>query len=247
MAMLGRVIVLAGIVTGLLAVSLPYADGARYVDDGTTAAFLIVLLALTSWMPAEVGRDAIGAVAGSVAFGFFLFLPAIAAFDDLGRLDAGAWLGLCVVLIPAGALVTSRVDEQIRIERDLGLLTATAGLVLVAAGIWLDASGDGPSYWNLSSSGHAVGLLMLVLVAGTALLVGAAAHVRPRLGYPAVLAGAITFGFVEFGLVATAFGDFGSLGAGGWVEAVGGILLLGGIVVPQLVRPAAASLATAPA
>ena len=181
MAMLGRVVVLAGIVTGLLAVSLPYADGARYVDDGTTAAFLIVLLALTSWMPAEVGRDAIGAVAGSVAFGFFLFLPAIAAFDDLGRLDAGAWLGLCVVLIPAGALLTSRVDEQIRIERDLGLLTATAGLVLVAAGIWLDASSDGPSYWNLSSSGHAVGLLMLVLVAGTALLVGAAAHVRPRL------------------------------------------------------------------
>ena len=45
-----------------------------------------MLLSLTSWMPAEVGRDAFGALTGSAAFGFFLFIPAIAAFDSFGEL-----------------------------------------------------------------------------------------------------------------------------------------------------------------
>ena len=224
---------LVGIVAGLLAVSLPYADGRRYVDDGTAAAFLIVLLSLTSWMPAEVGR---GAVAGSVAFGFFLFIPAAAAFDSFGALDAGAWLGLCTILVPGGALVTATRDEQIRIERGPGLLAGTAGLVLMIAGTWLDAVSDGPSYWNLSSSGHAAGLLLLVLVAASALLTGAAAHTRPQLGYAAVLVTAITFGYAEVGAVSAAFGDFGSMGAGAWLEATGGLLLLGGIIAPQAVR-----------
>ena len=52
---------IVGIVAGLLAVSLPFADGARYVDDGTAAAFLIVLLAFTSLLPAEAGRDLVAA------------------------------------------------------------------------------------------------------------------------------------------------------------------------------------------
>lgn len=237
--MLGRAIVLGGIVAGLLAVSLPFAAGQRYVDDGTTAAFLIVLLALTSWMPAEVGRDAVGAVAGSIASGFFLFIPAAAAFDSFGVLDAGAWLGLCTLLVPAGALVTASRDDQIRIERGPGLLAGTAGLALMVAGTWLDAGSGGPSYWNLSSSGHAAGLLLLVLVAVSGLLTGAAAHTTPRLGYAAVLAAAITFGYAEVGVVSAAFGDFGSMGAGAWLEAAGSLLLLGGIVVPQVVRRAA--------
>ena len=105
-ALLGRGLVLAGIVAGLLAVGLPVRRReTRYVDDGTAAAFLIMLLALTSLLPAEIGRDLSPRVAGSAAFGFFLVIPAIFAFDSFGGLDAGAWLGLCTALIPIGALV----------------------------------------------------------------------------------------------------------------------------------------------
>jgi len=55
-SLVGRGAILVGLICGLLAVSLPFVSqgGSRYADDGTAAAFLIVLLALTSWFPAEV-------------------------------------------------------------------------------------------------------------------------------------------------------------------------------------------------
>jgi hypothetical protein len=230
---LGRALVISGIVAGLLAVGIPFAGGSRYVDDGTTAAFLIVLLSLTSWLPAEIGRDRLSAVAGAAAFGFFLFVPAVFAFDSFGQMEAGAWLGVCTVLIPIGALLVAEGEES-AIDRGPGLLVGTVGLVLLVVGIWLDVGSDGPTYWNLSSSGHAAGLLLIALVAASALLIGAAAHSRRRLGYPAALVASATFGFSEVALVSAAFGAFGSLGAGAWIEACGGFLLLGGIVLPQL-------------
>jgi len=109
-AFLGRGLVLAGIVAGILAVSLPFAGETRYVDDGTTAAFLIVLLSFTSLLPAEIGRDLVAAAAGSAAFGFFLVIPSIYAFDSFGSLESGAWLGVCTALIPLGALVVFAAD-----------------------------------------------------------------------------------------------------------------------------------------
>ena len=116
-ALLGRGLVLAGIVAGLLAVSLPFAAETRYVDDGTTAAFLIVLLSFTSLLPAEIGRDLVAAAAGSAAFGFFLVIPSIYAFDSLGSLESGAWLGVCTALIPLGALVVFAQKERRRRRR----------------------------------------------------------------------------------------------------------------------------------
>ena len=250
-AFLGRGLVLAGIVAGLLAVSLPFADGSRYVDDGTTAAFLIILLSLTSLLPAEIGRDLPAACAGSAAFGFFLLVPSIYAFDSLGRLESGAWLGLCTVLIPIGALIVLAKDEAraaTRFDLGAGLVLATIGLVLVATGIWLDFLKDvGPSYWNLSSSGHAVGLLLIVLVVLDAPLLAAAAHSSLRVGDAALLAAAATFGLTVFGVVTAAFDGFGTLGAGAWIEAAGGTLLLIGVVLPQLARARVPQTETAPA
>jgi hypothetical protein len=242
--------VIAGIVAGLLAVSLPFADGSRYVDDGTTAAFLIVLLAVTSLLPAETGRDLLAAGAGSAAFGFFLVIPAVYAFDSFGRLEAGAWLGLCTALIPIGALVAFAAEgtpsAATPIDRGPGLLVATIGLVLLTVGIWLDVGRIGPTYWNAASSGHAVGLVLIVLVVADTVLIAAAAHSSLRVGDLAVLAAAATFGFAAFVVIAAAFDDFATVGAGGWVEAVGGVLLLGGVMLPRLVRWGSPTPAAAP-
>jgi len=244
--------VLAGIVAGLLAVSLPLFDDSRYVDDGTAAAFLITLLSLTSLLPAEIGRDLPAACAGSAAFGFFLLVPSTFAFDRLGRLEAGAWLGLCTALIPVGALIVLAADRgtaaQAPFAHGPGLLLGTAGLVLVAVGIWLEYIRDlGPSYWNLSSSGHALGLLLILLVVVDAPLIAAAAHSSARVGHAALLAASATFGLTVFGVVTAAFDGFGALGAGGWVEAAGGTLLLVGVVLPELIRARAPAAVAAPA
>jgi hypothetical protein len=238
--MVGRAIALGGIVCGLLALGLPlYSLGGHYADDGTTFGFLLVLLSLASLFPSEVGRDLLVAAGGAAAFGFFLFAPATAAFDELGLLGAGAWLGLCTALIPIGLLVAARRErppgapERSRDSaRGVGLPVCTVGLALAVAGIWLDADSSGPSYWNASSSGHAIGILMLVLVVLDIVLVGGAAHLAlPDLGDLDVLAAAVTFGFLEAGLVATAFENFGALGPGAWIEACAGILLMLGVVL----------------
>jgi hypothetical protein len=242
--------VLAGIVAGLLAVSLPFAGETRYVDDGTTAAFMIVLLSFTSLLPAEIGRDLVAAAAGSAAFGFFLVIPSIYAFDSFGSLESGAWLGVCTALIPLGALVVFAAEgtpvKAPAVDRGPGLLVATIGLVLVAVGIWLDLGREGPTYWNASSSGHAVGLLLIVLVVADAGVLAAAAHSSARVAELTVLATSATFGFTVFAVVAGAFDDFGTLGAGAWIEGAGGMLLLVGVVLPQLVRTRAPATGAVP-
>lgn len=228
----GRATAAVGIVCGLLALALPlYSDGGRYVDDGTAVAFLVTLLALASHFPAETGRDAIGAAQGAAAFGFMLFIPATLAFDNLGSLGAGGWLGVCAGLIPLGFGLL-RLDE--RAPRDPApsharatpleprLAVAAAGLVLIVVGIWLKVSSGGVSYWHVS---HTLGLLMLVLVLLNALLLFGI-WTSPD---SALMVAATTFGLVEFAWIVSAFTHLGDLGAGAWIEAFGGLFLLAGV------------------
>jgi hypothetical protein len=243
----GRAIALVGVILGVLAVSLVAVSGdgdsLRYVDDGTVTAFLVILVSLTSWMPAEVGPDSLGGAMGAAAFGFFLFVPAVHAFDSFGALGPGAWLGICTVLIPIGLAVVwaARRESPAPVRSSAsratpgpGLVVALAGLILVLAGIWLPGADGGASYWNVSASGHALGLLLLLAVALNAVLL-AAPHVSSRtLPSTGLLVAATTFGLVEAGLVSTAFEDFGSLGSGGWVEAAGGVLLLAGVLATRV-------------
>ena len=236
--LLARGLVLIGIVTGLLALGLTYAPGSRYVDDGTQVAFLVILLSLASWLPADVGPPLLGGVLGATAFGFYLFIPSVFAFSHLGDLRAGAWLGLCTVLIPIGYLViaaTEHRDEEAeaRNTRGPGLLISTVGLVLIVASIWLDAGRHGPSYWNLAFSGHAVGLLMIILVILNAALLAGQAHASLRTRNVEVLVAATTFGYVEFVVINAAFNVFGTLGPGAWLAACGGVLLAVGVLVPR--------------
>jgi hypothetical protein len=246
-SILGRAVVLVGLVCGLLAVSLPVLSGAggnsRYVDDGTTAAYLIVLLALSSWFPAEVGTPRLCAALGGAAFGFFLFIPALLAFDQLGLLGPGAWLGLCTVLIPLGVLAA----EPSRADRSGGRLgpgvaITLLGIALLLAGIWLPIGRGGDSFWDASSSGHALGLLMVLLA-----VVDVALLAAPGLGDVRLVAAAATFGLLAAAVVAAAFGELGTLGAGAWLEACAGGLILGGAVRwPALVRYAPASISQSP-
>ena len=114
-------------------------------------------------------------------------------------------------------------------------------------GIWFDWSSIGPTYWSLSSSGHALGLLLIVLVVADALLLAAAAHSSVGFAGAAVLAAAVTFGLSVFVVVGAAFDSFGAVGAGAWIQAAGGTLLLAGVVLPRFVRPGSTASAAAQA
>jgi hypothetical protein len=251
--MVGRAISGVGVVVGLLAVSLPFLTvtdpgsgvtlSSRYVDDGTIAAFLIVLLSFASYVAANLAErhlDLITAAGGSAAFGFFLFAPAGLAFDRLGFLGSGAWLGLCSVLIPIGALIAwaaERPPDAAPPPRTAGppaigpaLILAVGGLVLGFIAIWLPVESGGNSFWNLSSSGHALGILLLLLVLLSAGLVAASVlRPAPATGEVTLLVVSATFGLLVFEWVADAFDELGSLGSGGWIAAIGGLLLIVGV------------------
>jgi hypothetical protein len=251
----GRAIAMLGIITGLLAVGLNVvgSGGAavHYADHGAVIAFLVALLAFASYLPAEVGRDTPATIAGTVAFGFFLYVPASLAFDRLGSVGAAGWLGLCTLLVPIGAHLVRGADpghhrDAVPLRtaesfKDPLLGLTVLGIVLIVVAVWLPDLSGGPSVWNTAASGHALGLLVLLVALLDAIcVVGPLAGIAvPR--YPALLITAASFGLVEAPFVHDAFNRMGSLGNGGWMLAVGGALLFGGVVVgPRIVARGAA-------
>jgi hypothetical protein len=245
-----------GIILGLLAVGLDLASGGgRYLDSGAVAVFAIALLSMASYLPAEVGYDTAGTAAGVAVFGFYLFFPAVLAFGSLGLLGAGGWLGLGTVLIPIGHAIVRRAEGAHEVQpaassptvavRNPLFALAVAGVILMAAGIWLPITSGGPSYWHASSSGDLVGILLLVVVlanATTLVLAPLVWHVRISADRVLLLACG-SFGFAVAWWLVT-FNHLGALGTGGWLEAIGGLLLVGGVVAMRLT---AARSAPAPA
>ena len=181
-ALVGRVVAAVGIVCGLVAIGLVLVSGAggalHYADHGFDIAFVVGLLAYASYLPAEVGQDTAGGLAGTAVFGFFAFVPAALAFDQLGSLGSAGWLGLCTVLIPLGAAIVRVAEREEdassapRAPRDLRGPAMLPAIALIAVGIWLPIESGGPSYWDASVSGHALGILMALAV--VALLVAIA-------------------------------------------------------------------------
>ena len=242
----GRALAAVGVIAGLLAVALDLlssgASTARYLDHGAVAAFLIALLSFASYLPAEVGFDTAAAAAGSAAFGFYLFVPGLFAFNQLGALGAAAWLGLATVLVPIGWAIVRALEREPRaapsppatsaeLLRDPIRAQAFAGLAMIVAGIWLPAASGGATYWDGSSSGHALGLLMLLAVIANLAVLAPGIAVAQDTG---LLLAAGTFGLVEAELVESAFDHLGSIGVGGWLEAAGGLLLIASVVAVRL-------------
>jgi hypothetical protein len=242
----GRGVAMIGIILGLLAVGLNLLSvggtSAHYFDSGAVAVFVIVLLSMSSYLPAEVGYDTAGTAAGVTVLGFYLYVPAIFAFNHLGTPGVAAWLGLGTVLIPIGWLIVRRSEGHGHGEplagaspREPLFALAVAGLILIAAGIWLPVVTDGPDLWNASSSGHALGIIALIVVVANAatLLLPLASSVRVSANRVLMVACA-SFGFAAASWL-EGFNHLGTLGTGGWIEAIGGLLLVGGVVAMALV------------
>ena len=248
-----RAVAMVGVILGLLAVGLDLisAGGAtsHYLDHGVVAIFTIALLSMASYLPAEVGFDTAGAAAGTAVFGFYLYVPAIFAFNHLGTPGAGAWLGLGTLLIPIGWAILRRVErghgeqaaapappDPATAARDPLFVLSISGLILMAAGIWLPVVTDGPSYWNASYSGDALGILLLIAVlANAATLLLPLVSARRVSADRVLLVACASFGLAAAQWLESAFDHLGSLGTGGWIEGMGGLLLLGGVVAMRLV------------
>ena len=139
-ALVGRMVAFVGIVCGLVAIGLVLVSGGgvgalHYADHGLDIAIVVGLLAYASYLPAEVGQDTAGALAGTVVFGFYLFVPAALAFDHLGSMGAAGWLGLCTVLIPAGGAIVAATEHAERAPRDLRGVATIRGLHRHEAGL----------------------------------------------------------------------------------------------------------------
>ena len=237
-ALAGRVVAAVGIVCGLVAIGLVLVSGAggtlHYADHGFDIAFVVGLLAYASYLPAEVGQDTAGGLAGTAVFGFYLFVPAALAFDRLGSLGSAGWLGLCTVLIPVGAAIVGiaeRGERPPRAPRDLRGLAMAPAIALIAVGIWLPIESGSASYWDASFSGHALGIVMALAV--VALLVAIAVPARLPADALDYLAAA-TFGLVEAEFVHAAFNNLSVLGSGGWLEAAGGVVMFGAVIAGRL-------------
>ena len=240
-AVLGRAIAAVGLVLGFVAIFVKFASegdvSAKYSDDGTVMAFLLVALILTAmFLAASLGGrddlDMAAAVTGSAASGFFLFIPSAYGFNHFDIIDTGGWLGVCSGLIPLG-LLYSRAGRPRPVARPpLELaMPVIVGRICCLVAIWLTAESS-TSYWNLIDQGRAIPALMLLLVIGGGVL-GMATSYRPRTHLTAdavLILGAVTFGLYEALLIGNAFDEFGKLGTGAWLGSAGAAVLLVGVV-----------------
>jgi hypothetical protein len=241
-----ELVAVVGVIVGVIALFVNFAPGAKYTDDGTYLAALLILLVLAACALAAsllLGKpelDLVAAVAGAVAFGLFLYLPAIPAFKYLSDLDAGAWLGVCAGLIPIGAGVAQlwhRRSDAKAPGVNLWTIGVLAGLVMIVIAIWSKIVDGAPTYWNGSSSGHALGLLMLILVIASAVLIALALSSRKaEMADLAEIVAAVLAGVAIAQGVGEAFGGFGNLATGGWLALLGGLLLLVSVILHRVVK-----------
>src|SRR5437763_9375724 len=152
----------------------------------------LLLLAANLAQPQAVPERAY-CIPGLVLGGLFMFVPVEFMSDHSEVLKTGAWLGFAAALTLAlGSTLTAvagrpRAAEPRARRGELGQALTGLGIVLVFPAVWTHFVAD-ISYWD-ASSGHGVGIAMLVLAIGAGLLlVGGLLGVRSALAaIPALL------------------------------------------------------------
>jgi hypothetical protein len=250
---IGEIVAAVGVVLGLMAlwtaaIKTKYTGGVtvKYADDGTVEIVGIVILGLAACclIASFLGKadlDLVAAVAGAAAFGFLLYQPANLGFKHFGWLGTGAWLGVCAGLIPLGAGAAHLWQKRSNAKAaglNLGIVAAAIGLVLIVAGIWMKVSdGSDVKYWDLSQSGHALGLLLLLLAIVSAVLIAAGVNSRKaELADLALIVSGILAGVAVAKGIHDAFGSFGNMGSGAWSLFIGGLLLLLGLIASRVMK-----------
>jgi hypothetical protein len=227
-AMAGKAIAAVGVALAFVGIWIDSLPGESYWSgDGTIGAFALLLACLAALALVAGFTGALFAV-GAVMLGFYAFVPAVLAFDDWDRTRAGTWIALAAGgLIVIGTAISYLNAPAASTPGGVSAasLTAGAGVALLFPGIFLDASG-GESYW--SSSGHSLGVVMLVVAGAAALAWAATVAGMPTRGLDQALT-LVALGLVAFFPVGAAWGDFGNLDSGCWLAFAGGILAAGGI------------------
>lgn len=237
-------------------------DRVSYWDDGTTGGLLAALCLFSALLlAADVLRPGRGAsalaVVALVLFGLYLFSPVGLAFDQLGEVRAGGWLGVAGgALLAGGAHLRLPSGSRALPLGAIPRLAAVAGAGLAIAGIFSDVLDLGPearalgyhvTYWDFPPAGHSFGIFLLVLacVALAMLALGWAMRGTEADG----IAAAVSFLLVGFALrvpLAAAFDGLDSLGPGAWLALGGGALAAAGTLPAYLRSPAPEGAAPSP-
>jgi hypothetical protein len=227
---LARLLRAVGLVCAIGALVVGH-QGHRYWDDGSLAAFVLVLtipaaLGVAAAFALErPGLDRLSLPVGSLLAGLFLFVPVSIAAAG-GDVNASEALGLCVSLVPLSLLV-ARPARRARAAVAAGLLP-TIGSVLLLVAIWPDAISAGSrgySYWSWPEFHHAFGISLLVLAIVGLGAVALFLHGGRLAAGSAVAIAAIGGGYGLYIPVVGAFG-FDFLTTGVWLGAAGGLVLL---------------------
>jgi hypothetical protein len=234
---LGRGIAAVGILLGLIAIWVDFGPTSYWSYDGSLGGLLLILelVALLAFVGAVTTgeRDfdvAYGAV-GGIAFGIYLFYPAVFAFHQWDQLDAGSWLGVCSALTFIGAsIATWATDRPVGRPSAVGAVLALGGLAMVVAGLFPNFVSGGGSYWSVSGYGHSFGVLVIILVVLEALSIAAAWSMSSGMD-SAVLLGGVVLGASIAIPDEYAFNHFGQLGTGAWLMGVGGLAVAIGVLI----------------
>jgi hypothetical protein len=238
----GGLIAVTGVVCGFMALWTPLLHRTlltvNYNSDKSVAIFVLIML-VAVLVELYKGDDGTAMVLGAIIFGFFLFVPAVWSFDRLGQLGSGGWLGLFTLLIPIGALVVRGSERSAatsigRLERST-IVPVAIGLVLCLLGLLARAE-TSPNYrgfWAMQNPGHTLEYLILILcllIAAFAIAALVATERAMVFADAARFLAATVCGLGLFLPACYAIVYVAYLPLGGWLEGIGGLALLGGIL-----------------
>ena len=247
-----RLLVVSGIGLALAGTwtNVTGAQGTSLWVDGTTAAFPLLLVAISSalvaisfaykrrWAPAWAS------ILGWVLAGYFGTYVVEAAPNNLGTLGPAAWLGLSGgVLMGLSAVSLRSVAAwkrrlpSVTPRRLIPWLATGIGSGIVLGSLWLttlaqSGTNAGETYWSSASS---LGVLMAVLGASTIVALLAVLVTRLSALNMWILAASLALlGIALFIPVAEAFKHLGELRSGALLALVGSLLASAGAVAMTL-------------